>query len=131
MALNFLRENPLASLQDRPVEAPARKQSVHKIPKLKFFLLLAAKLTLWICVSGFYLEINPASIRESMHEFNRRRGLVVTGVVCNSKMQSAIISDEICNIGDTVKGYTIVNINKQGVEFKKGKKKIFKEIAPL
>ena len=131
MALNCLRENPLGSLLDRPVTASAHKQPVHKISKVKFFLLLAANFTLWICVSGFYLEINPASIRESMHEFARRRGLVVTGVVCNSKMQSAIISDEIYSIGDTVKGYIVVDINKQGVEFKKGKKKIFKQVASL
>ena len=66
-----------------------------------------------------------------MHEFSRRRGLVVTGVVCNAKMQAAIISDEIHKVGDTIKGYTIVDINKGGVEFKKGKKKIFKEVASL
>ena len=131
MALNFLRENPLGSLVDRPVTAPAQKQPVHKISKVNFFLLLVANLTLWIYVSGFYLEINPTSTRESMQEFAKRRGLMVTGIVCNSKMQAAIISDEIYNIGDTVKGYTVVDINKQGVEFKKGKKKIFKQVASL
>jgi len=131
MTLSFLRENQFGSWQDKPAKVPGPKQRAGKLPKVKFFVLLAANLMLWLCVSGFYLEVSPASVKESVHEFSRRRGLVVTGVVCNAKMQSAIISDEIHNIGDNVKGYTIVNINKQGVEFKKGQKKIFKKIASL
>lgn len=131
MSLNYLKENSVGALLDKSAGLSQAKSPAKKFSKKKFFILLAANLTLWLFVSGFYLDISPASIRESIREFARRRGLVVTGVVCNSKMQAAIISDEIHNVGDTIKGYTIVAIYKQGVEFKKGKKKIFKEVASL
>ncbi|MBL7216011.1 MAG: hypothetical protein ISS71_10070 [Phycisphaerae bacterium] len=130
MSLNYFKEYSLGSVSEKVT--PQGHNNLHpKMSKPKFFVLLTSNVLLWLFVSGFYLEINPASMRESIHEFSKRRGLVVTGVVCNSKMQAAIISDEIYSIGDSVKGYTITNINREGVELKKGKKKVFKKITSL
>ena len=127
MALNYLRERTFDFNHETSAVSSCKKPRSKK----KFFVLLAMNLTLWLSVSGFYLEISPASIRESWHDFSKRRGLIVSGVVCNSKMQAAIISDEIYEIGDMVKGYKITNINKEGVELKKGRKQVFKKVTSL
>ncbi len=127
MTLKYLREYSLGSQSSTSNSAKRKKP----LSKKKFFILLAINLALWLCVSGFYLEINPGSIKESWHEFSKRKGLLVTGVVCNSKMQAAIISEEVYKVGDTVKGYTVIEINKEGVEFKKGKKQVFKKVTSV
>lgn len=131
MALNFHKEDPLLSLLETTARGPHKKPGTNKLSRPKFFILLTCNLLLWLFVSGFYLNVTPSTIRESFRECSKRRGLVVTGVVCNKKMQAAIISDKIYEVGDEVKGYTIIEINKEGVEFKKGEKKIFKKISSL
>ncbi len=127
MALKYLKERPF----DSCIETSAATSRKKPFSKKKFLVLFGVNLALWLTVSGFYLEISPSSVRESFHEFSKRRGLVVSGVVCNSKMQAAIISDNVYEIGDEVKGYTIIDINKDGVEFKKGKKQVSKKVTSL
>lgn len=129
MALDFIRDNPLSMLLETADSGSKKKTTVRKLSKKKFFVLMVLNLAVWLSVLSYYLEFGPATVKESMREFSRRRGLNVTGVVCNSKMQAAIISDEICNVGDTIKGFTITRINRDGVEFKKGRKTFFKEVA--
>ena len=131
MALNFYKEDSLISLMETAAQRPHKKTGANKLSKPKFFILLTCNLLLWLFVSGFYLNVTPATIRESFREYSKRRGLVVTGVVCNKEMQAAIISDKIYEVGDEVKGYTIVEINKEGVEFRKGERKIFRKISSL
>ncbi|MBC8378789.1 MAG: hypothetical protein H8E62_06410 [Planctomycetes bacterium] len=127
MALNYLKEGTF----DFDHETPTASFRKKPLSKKKFLVLLVMNLTLWLSVSGFYLEISPASMKESLHEFSKRRGVVVSGVVCNSKMQAAIISDEIYEVGDMVKGYRIINIKNDGVELKKGRKQVFKKVVSL
>ena len=88
-------------------------------------------LMIWLCVSGFYTGTSLASVSESVQDLFRGRELVITGVVCNSKMQAAIISDEICKVGDTVQGYTVIAISKYCVELKKGEKLVSKRMVLL
>ena len=129
MALNYLKEQPLGSLSDKAGRSSRRKSRPKKMSKPKFFILLVSNLMLWLFVSGSYLNITPDSISRSLKEYTKPRGLVVTGVIYNSKMQAAIISDQIYYVGDAVKGFTITEINPDGVEFKKGEKKLFKEVT--
>jgi len=127
MSLSFLRENPLSDTlvkPDRKTKSPPRK-----ISKKKFCLLLAGNLIVWLCVSGFYLDITPATIKHTMRQVSKQRSIIVNGIVCNSKMQAAIIADDVYEVGDTIKGYTIVNISRHGVEFVKGEKRFVKQVT--
>ena len=66
-----------------------------KMSKPKFFVLFGLQPSVVVVCVRILSGYTPASIKQSFREYAKRRGLVVTGVVCNSKMQAAIISDEI------------------------------------
>lgn len=132
MTLNYLKEDSLSSRLET-VTAPVHQKSRRKFSKLKFFTLLVLNLFVWVFIGSFYLdcEITPTTIKQTFREYTKGRGLVVTGVVCNSKMQAAIISNEIYYVGDAVKGFTITAITQNGVEFRRGQKKLFKKVTSL
>ena len=61
-------------------------------------------------------------------------GDVTNGPVASCVPRGCAMNSLICTrimVGDEVKGYTIVEINNEGVEFKKGEKKIFRKISSL
>ena len=47
-------------------------------------------------------------------------------------MQAAIIADDVYYyVGDAAKGFTITEINKNGVELRRGPGKMFKMVSPM
>lgn len=131
MGLDYLKKETRNSSEVTTAAQRRKKTRVNRISKPKFFTLLTANLLLWLFVSGACPDITLSSIGQSFRTCLKKRNLAVTGVICDSKTQSAIIADEIYNVGDTVRGFTITAIDQNGVEFKKDGKMIYKEVTSL
>ena len=73
----------------------------------------------------------PSQDKANVWRLFKETGLVITGV-CNSRMQAAIIADDVYYyVGDAAKGFTITEINKNGVELRRGPGKMFKMVSPM
>ncbi len=131
MVLAYQKEHILACDAVSACRSADGKTRPEKLSKPKIAALVVLNMAVWAIALGFYLEITPVSIQKSVSAYMKRRNLVVSGVVCNSKVQAAIIADSIYGVGDTVRGFTIIEITPQGVELFKDGQTTFKQVAPL
>ena len=134
MALDYLRQNPLADVCGDPPEAvkvrsvKKKKSTVRKkLPKGKFTMLLGGNLIVWMVflVSVFDLKVfSMPSL--SMPKMPQK--LAVSGIVYNKEEPTVIISSQVYGIGDEVDGYTIVEITPNHVEFQNGDETLIRQV---
>ena len=126
MALEYLRQNPLNEYMD---EAPAGKQHrpKKKISKKKFSALLFGNLAVWVVFLISILDINVLSM-DAVSMPHITANLDIKGIVYCETSPSVIISKDVYSVGDEVDGYTITNITRTEVEFKKGDKIVIRQV---
>lgn len=117
MALDYLRQSAVNDL-DYTVAKPKAvksKRSFWKIKKSRFFMLFGSNLIVWAVFATVFFDVNVFSM-DIAHLPNK---LQVTGIVYNENMPTAIISNQVYEIGEVVDGYTITDISRTEVQFEK------------
>lgn len=138
MSLEFLRQNPVNDFCDSPVpsaqpqpstqlQPSTHQQPAKKFSKSKFSLLLGSNLIVWVIFIVSLLNLKGFSMNEIPIP-NLPCQLTVSGIIYHENSPSVIISKQVYGLGDVVDGYTIVNITRTEVEFRKGDHTIVRQV---
>jgi hypothetical protein len=119
MVLKYMTVNTsLAEDKGAQPAGPAAQQEEcvlrpHK--KVKCLLLLAANLVIWVVVYSVW----AGEARIPIWEFLTANRGMVTGIMYNQENPCAIVYGEVVHEGDTIRGYKVVEIRREEVEFEK------------
>jgi hypothetical protein len=91
------------------------ERASHPYKKVKCLLLLAANLAIWIVVYNVW----AGEARIPIWEFLTANRGMVTGIMYNQENPCAIVYGEVVHEGDTIRGYKVVEIRREEVEFEK------------
>lgn len=83
--------------------------------KVKCLLLLAANLAIWIVVYNIW----AGEAQIPLWGFLTTNRGMVTGIMYNQENPCAIVYGEVVHEGDTIRGYKVVEIRREEVEFEK------------
>lgn len=126
MALDYLRKNPIDSLDFGADAEPHGTRCRRKFCKKKFSLLLSTNLIVWVIFAVSILDINVFSMNAiTLPKIPQK--LSVSGILYHETSPSALISNEVYRVGDVVEGYTIVRISRTEVEFQKDGKTLIRQ----
>ncbi|MHC4159403.1 MAG: hypothetical protein ACYSSO_10040 [Planctomycetota bacterium] len=128
MVLKYMMTNTsLAEDKAAQPAGPAAQQEEcvscpHK--KVKCLLLLAANLVIWIVVYSVW----AGEARIPIWEFLTANRGMVTGIMYNQENPCAIVYGEVVHEGDTIRGYKVVEIHREEVEFEKDGESLTKRV---
>jgi hypothetical protein len=91
---------------------------------VKCLLLLAANLVIWIVVYNVW----AGEARIPIWEFLTANRGMVTGIMYNQENPCAIVYGEVVHEGDTIRGYKVVEIRREEVEFEKDGETLAKRV---
>lgn len=94
----------------------------HKI--VKCLLLLAANLVIWIVVYNVW----AGEARIPIWEFLTANRGMVTGIMYNQENPCAIVYGEVVHEGDTIRGYKVVEIRREEIEFEKDGENLIEQV---
>ncbi len=117
MVLKYMTLNTgLAAEEDARPAVRQEERASRPNKKAKCLLLLAANVVIWIVVYNIWAgEVQIPPVWEFL---TANRGMV-TGIMYNQENPCAIVYGEVVHEGDTIRGYKVVEIHREEVEFKK------------
>jgi hypothetical protein len=119
MVLKYMMVNTgLAEDEAARPAAPAVEQAASASgpsKKVKFLLLLVVNVVVWIVVYNIW----AGEAQIPLWEFLTTNRGMVTGIMYNQENPCAIVQGEVVHEGDTVRGYKVVKIRREEVEFEK------------
>ncbi len=94
--------------------------------RLRFWILMAANVIVWVLVYNLYLW--AVEENSQIWELITTDKGMVTGTMYNAEKPCAIVRGEIAYEGDTVDGYRVVKIRRREVELEKNGKFLTKRV---
>ncbi len=110
----------------RPTGPAVRQEERASRPnkKVKFLLLLAVNVVVWIVVYNIW----AGEAQIPLWEFLTANRGMVTGIMYNQENPCAIVYGEVVHEGDTIRGYKVVEIRREEVEFEKDGETLAKRV---